>query len=129
MVHEAFEINKLTNDRDMYSYMQDQVRAHPELGLGGPSLRWLYLALSECRALARLPAPNLPCLTILGGDEAIVSFDRIRNRMAAWPGGRLHEVPGGRHELLMDTPDLRRDLFDQIRALYDSAGAQQRQSA
>lgn len=111
---EPFETNKLTADREMYAYMINQLEAHPELGLGGPSLRWLHEALAETRALADRPAPALPCLTLLGTDEDIVDTDRVRARMNAWPGGRLEVVPGGRHEVLMEDAATRSRLHEMI---------------
>lgn len=123
VLDEPFETNKLTNDRDMYQYMIDQSRAHPELGLGGPSLRWLHEALRETRNLARLPSPDLPCLTVAGTDEEIVDTARIRERMERWPGGRLDWIEGGRHEVLMETPEIRTAIFDDICRLFAAAGA------
>jgi lysophospholipase len=115
---EPFETNKLTNDPEMWDYMARQLRAHPELGLGGPSLRWLHEALIETRALARRPSPALPCLTLLGSDEEIVETARVQDRMARWPGGRLEIVEGGRHETLMDTPAMQTRLFSMLCAFY-----------
>jgi lysophospholipase len=119
---ESFEANKLTCDREMFEYMIHQARAHPELTIGGPSLRWLHEALRETLALSRQPSPDLPCLTLLGTEEDIVDIPRIRNRMAAWPGGRLEELEGGRHEVLMDTAAMRKRAFDLLAAHYDTAG-------
>lgn len=116
---EPFATNKLTNDRETYDYMARQLKAHPELGLGGPSLLWLHEALRETRDLAQRPSPDLPCLTLLGSDEQIVDVPRLRNRMAHWPGGHLEIVAGGRHETLMDTPDTRARLFSLICAFLD----------
>ena len=82
---EPFEVNKLTNDPEMYQFMIDQTLAHPDLGLGGPSLRWLYEALRECRDLARLPSPDLPCVTFLGSEEQIVTYRAFRTAWAAGP--------------------------------------------
>ncbi len=122
---EPFASNKLTNDAAMYQQMIDQARAHAELGLGGPSLRWLHQALRECLTLSRRLSPDLPCLTVMGEDEQIVDTARITQRMQNWPRSELHIVPGGRHEVLMDTADVRRDLFDRICALFDAqAGGQ-----
>ena len=121
VLEEPFETNKLTNDREMYEYMAQQLKAHPELGLGGPSLRWLHEALRETRDLARAPSPDLPCLTILGSDEQIVDVPRVIDRMAHWPGGHLEMVPGGRHETLMDTPDTRGRLLRQLCDFYGGA--------
>ena len=104
---EPFETNMLTNDRDMYQYLIDQTRAQPGLGLAGPSLRWLYTSLVETRALARMSSPDVPCLTVMGSDEEIVDIPAITTRMARWPGSRLEIIEGGKHELLMDTPETR----------------------
>ncbi|RKF14843.1 alpha/beta hydrolase [Roseovarius spongiae] len=124
VLHEPFETNKLTSDSQMYQYMIDQARAHPELGLGGPTLRWLYEALTECRALARLPSPELPCVTAIGDEEDIVDVARIEDRMDRWPDGRLLRFPGARHEVLMEGPEVREDLFDAICARFDAAARQ-----
>ncbi|MDZ7710295.1 MAG: alpha/beta hydrolase [Roseovarius sp.] len=122
VLSEPFETNKLTNDREMWDYMARQLEAHPELGIGGPSLRWLHEALREMRALAARPSPALPCLTVLGSDEDIVDAARIHDRMARWPGGRLEMVAGGRHETLMDTPAVQARLFAMICDFYADAG-------
>lgn len=117
---EPFETNKLTYDRDMYSYMQNHLRAHPELGLGGPSLRWLHEALRECRALSHLPSPDMPCKTVYGADEDIVDVPRIRDRMARWPGGQITEIAHVKHEVLMERAETRREI---VRSFCDFFGA------
>ncbi len=111
---EPFESNKLTRDSDMYNYMINHLREHPELGLGGPSLRWLNEALRETRDLSRLPSPELPCMTLLGSEEVIVDVPRIHNRMHNWAGSQLEIIPNGRHEVLMENAGLRADLAKRI---------------
>ncbi|MFD1343466.1 alpha/beta fold hydrolase [Litorisediminicola beolgyonensis] len=118
VVTESFESNLLTRDTEMYAYMRRQVTEVPELALGGPSLRWLNEALVECRELAQLPAPDLPCLTFLGTNERIVDTARIETRMARWPGGRLVHVDGGEHEVLMDDPKTRAEVLSEIVAHF-----------
>lgn len=118
---EPFETNKLTTDKDSYDYMIRQVEADPRLGLGGPSLRWLYEALRETRALARLPAPDLPCLTMLGTQEDIVDTVRIQHRVAGWPEAQLTMVEGARHEVLMEGPETRRRLTGDITDFFSQA--------
>ena len=118
---EPFETNKLTRDKDMYQLMVDQMHAQPGLALAGPSLSWLYEALHEMRVLSHLPSPDLPCLTILGSDEDIVDPSRIHDRMRRWPSGHLELIQGGRHEVLMDSPDMRGPVLQQITTFYDIA--------
>ncbi|CAM4254100.1 alpha/beta fold hydrolase [Palleronia rufa] len=102
-----FADNLLTTDPAQFARMARQTEAVPELALGGPSLGWLSEALMECRALAALPSPDTPCLTLLGTDEAIVDPVAVRARMARWPGGDLKVLDGARHECLMEAPSLR----------------------
>ncbi len=115
-----FDENELTNDPEMYAYMQNQVRAHPDLGLGGPSLRWVNEALWETRQLSTKPSPDVPTLTFLGSDESIVDPDRIKARMAKWPNGTLTLVPGGKHEMLMDGPKIAVPVLDAIAAHFNA---------
>ncbi|MDT8856704.1 alpha/beta hydrolase [Paracoccaceae bacterium Fryx2] len=114
-----FEDNVLTTDPEMYALMQRQVAEHPELGLGGPSLGWLRAALIECRALAALPAPDLPALTMIGSRERVVDPAPVQARMANWPKGRLEVVPGAEHEVIMETAAIRARFFDAACALFD----------
>lgn len=116
-----FEMNMLTRDADMHAHMVEQLRIHPALALGGPSLHWLFEALRECHALAAKPSPDLPCLTVLGSEESIVSLPAIEARMTDWPGAQLETVAGGRHELLMDTPATRAHVTDLLTTFWDRA--------
>ena len=115
---EPFDDNTLTRDRDMYTYMQRQMTAYPDLALGGPSLRWLNEALVEMAHLARRPPPSPPCLTYMGTRERIVCPERIEARMGSWPAGELRLVQGGEHEVLMDTPATRAMVFTGVAAHF-----------
>jgi len=117
-----FAENKLTADRDFYDYMRHQVQTHEGLKLGGPSMRWLNLALSETRALAARPAPDYPCLTLLGEAEAIVDPTRILTRMKDWPGGELMMLADARHEVLMEVPATRNAIFERLLPFMDAHG-------
>lgn len=110
--------NTLTSDPDMYAIMQEQLRKYPDLGLGGPSMTWLNEALRECLALSRMPSPATPCLTFLGTDEAIVSPSRIQDRMARWPNGELVIVQDGKHEVMLETPEIRRSVYEKTLAHF-----------
>ena len=113
-----FKDNMLTTDAEMYDMMRDQFLAHPELQLGGPSYVWLREALAETRHLSQRAAPNLICTTFVGTNERIVDVPRIHDRMAGWKGGQLREVEGGEHEVLMEIPELRTPIFDEIAHLF-----------
>ena len=114
-----FEGNVLTTDAETFAWMKAQLALHPELGLGGPSMRWLHEALLECRRLSALPSPALPALTFLGAREKVVDVPAIHRRMARWPGGTLAIVPDAEHEVLMETPAIRTAALDRIAALFE----------
>lgn len=115
-----FEDNMLTTDPEMFAYMKRQTDAHPELALGGPSLGWLDEALTECRALMAMDAPDLPTLTFLGTNERIVSKDAIVLYKKGWPRGTLEIVDGAEHEAMMEAPALRDRVFDMTAAHFAS---------
>ncbi len=117
---EEFEQNELTCDPVMFTYMRDQLRAHPDLGLGGPSVQWIGLALREMRKLSTMKTPNCPCFTGLGTDETIVSPERIKDRMASWPNGELAIYDGAKHEIMIELPETRDDFFAKSIALFDA---------
>lgn len=114
-----FDENTLTSDADMFDVLKAQAKAHPELTLGGPSLRWLNESLREMRALSHQPSPTIPCLTFLGTDEEIVDPARIRRRMATWTNGHLDVINGAKHEVMMETPQIRAHVFDAICSHFD----------
>lgn len=118
---EPFEDNMLTKDREMWDMMVDQLKAMPDLGLGAPSYQWLREALYDTLALARMPSPAQPCVTYLGTNERIVHIGRIEERMAKWPNGRLEIIEGGEHEVLMEGPEIRKCVFDDMVAFFDAA--------
>ncbi|NKX44293.1 alpha/beta fold hydrolase [Roseicyclus persicicus] len=116
-----FDDNPLTTDRDQFDYMSRQMRAYPELTLGGPSTLWVRAALRETEALMRRPAPDLPALGIVGSREKIVEPGAVAQRMQRWPRGRLLVIEGAEHEVLMESPARRRQTLDAILALFADA--------
>ena len=115
---EAAEANMLTRDAESFAWVRRQVEAHPELGLAAPSLHWVHEALRETRALARLPSPDTPCLTLLGDEEWVVDSARVHDRMRRWPGADFEIVEGGRHELLIEDAATRGARLDRIAAHF-----------
>jgi lysophospholipase len=118
-----FAGNTLTRDPDMFAAMQRQVRTHPALALGGPSVNWLIEGLKETRALSLRPAPAVACMTALGTAEKVVEVSRIRARMADWPGGRLDLYPEAEHEIMMEKPHHRERFMADAVALFEGARA------
>ena len=118
-----FEENTMTGNAKEYAYWQSQARAHPELMIGGVSFGWLNEALKECRALALMPSPAIPCLAFCGEADGDVDKEVIRTRMAHWPNGDYVLIPEGHHDLLSEQPEIREAVTDQILDLMGNSNA------
>jgi len=88
VLREPFDTNTLTRDKEMFERLQTQMRAHPDLALGGPTLHWLYESMTEMNRLASTASPDLPCLTFLGTSIArpaisiLIRGNRCRGRLS-----------------------------------------------
>ncbi|MEX2518012.1 MAG: alpha/beta hydrolase [Paracoccaceae bacterium] len=112
--HQAFEGNVLTGDAEHYAWFAKHLEAEPGFALGSPTLGWMAAALDESAALSQAPAPDGPMLMLLGEDESVVSPARIRAFVARNPACRLVELVGGRHEVFLETAEIRRILWAEI---------------
>lgn len=112
--------NTLTNDPKMWNYIREQVVAHPELGLGGPSFRWLTQAIKHTKRLSTRKPPAVPCLTFLGDQESIVDPQAIKSVMANWDNGTLTQLTNTKHEVLMELPVTRERAFKDALAHFDA---------
>lgn len=121
-----FEGNNLTSDKDGLDYMQRQTSAHPQLSLGAPTLQWATQAFAEMATLASMPSPEVPAIGFTGADEEIVENSAVARRMADWKNGQYQDLPGARHEIMMEQPDTQRSFFDATCALFEQAPARRR---
>lgn len=112
--------NVLTSDVSNFKLLQQQLKSHPELALGGPSLHWLNESLREMRLLSQRPSPDVPCITFLGTEESIVDPARVYQRMEQWSRGALTILENGRHEVLMEIPAIRNRVLDDSTKLFDA---------
>lgn len=115
-----FERNLLTGDAAEYAWLAAQLDGEPGFRLGGPSYAWVQAARVLCADLQAGALPDLPILTLLGQAERVVDAAVTRRLVARMPQGRLREVPGGRHELLMEGPALRESLLEEIHRFWQA---------
>ena len=120
VLREEFSANTLTRDQIMWDRLGQQMRAQPDLALGGPTLRWLNRSLREMRDLSKMPAPAVPTVAFLGTSEDIVDPHRIHTRMADWPNGTLHMIDKGEHEVMLEIPASRTLVFKTMIAHFDA---------
>jgi lysophospholipase len=120
VLRENFDVNTLTRDQDMWDRLVDQLTKYPDLGLGGPSIRWLGESLREMLHLSSRPSPKMPTATFLGTAEDIVDPERVKERMKRWPDGTLHMIENGEHEVMLEVPATRAFVYDTMVAHFDA---------
>ncbi len=116
----TFEKDALTSDEARYELWRQQLYACPHLAVGGPTWGWLAFAidLGE-RALKpkALKSVKIPVCVVQPGDD-----DRVWKQTNKWATkrmgrGRYVEVPGSKHEVIMETDDLRGAFLHEFDAL------------
>ena len=89
-----------------------------ELRRSGPTSGWLRAAYDSCVATTLSPdwmrALDLPVLALTAGDETVVHKASTDRMLAFLPDCQHHEFRDARHELLYETDQVTRDLWDHI---------------
>ncbi len=101
-----FNGNVLTGNPEQYARMGDQLRAHPELGLGGATIHWAREAAQEMEKMRTVPLPDIPMQVFMGSKETVIDTEAVKSRIPTLPDARLDIIPNGRHELWMETPEI-----------------------
>ena len=114
-----FEGNILTSDAARHQRTADIVAHGSFLGLGSATVAWLDAAFRLIDRFAQADCPRriaLPILIVAAGEDKVVDT-RVTARFAArLKAGRLIEIPGARHEILVE-----RDIFrDRFWAAFDA---------
>lgn len=114
----SFNENSLTSSLEGWTYMLRMMEIHPGLEIGGPSIHWLYEAMTETKELMAMAPPKHDLLVLVGSDERVVDKKDILDYMARWANGQTSIVTGARHEIMMETPEIRKRTHDIIDAFF-----------
>ena len=104
-----FELNTLTHDQVRWRRYRAQLEAWPELRVGGVTWAWLHFAMDGSAKASRDPrAARIGAkLTVVLADREHLVDNAATRAFAARAGARLVMVDGARHEILMETDELR----------------------
>lgn len=107
-VLQGFEGNVLTHDRAVFDWITAALLHEPRLRLGqAPTIGWLEAAAAEMRFIARHARPlGCPAMALIGTDERVVDAAALR-RLAPRLGLEVVEIPGARHEILLEAAPMR----------------------
>lgn len=108
-----FANNPLTSDRERFQRRLEDLRADPRLALGGVTYGWLKAAFDSIERVA-LPefarGLTLPLLIVRATEDRIVGRKAQKRFCRRAPDCRLVDIPGAKHELLVET-DAKRRIF------------------
>jgi len=119
---QPFTGNVLTHDRFRYERYMAQLKACPDLALGGPTWGWLDYALTAGAVLSRPLAAQgltLPLSFVAAGEDRLVLSASARRFAEAAPQGRYEEIPGAFHEIMMETDAVRAQFWGAFDALVE----------
>jgi lysophospholipase len=106
----SFPKDALTHDAARYARHQAQIRANPEIALGGITWGWTDFAFSACAFLRRtrgVEAISIPVTIVGAGDDSRVLAADEKSIAGRIPKGRYVEIEGAFHEILIETDDVR----------------------
>jgi lysophospholipase len=121
----TFEKDALTSDETRYEQWRQQLFACPHLAVGGPTWGWLAFGLDAGERSLKpkaLKAVRIPVAVVQAADD-----DRVWKQTNKWAAkrlgrGRYVEIPGAKHEVIMETDDKRGVFLEEFdaRAAYVS---------
>jgi lysophospholipase len=118
----AFAVNELTHDRARFERMQSLIAAWPDLALGQVTWSWVDSALTAMAWLRQAPEVErlaIPVVLLAAEKELLVDNAAIAAFAHRLPDGHFQRLERSRHELLMETDDIRAEtwrIFDSLAA-------------
>jgi len=115
-----FHSNIVTHDERRYRFTDQWFQADPRLALGGPTLGWGRQAV---RSMTTAAAPgylehiDLPLVLISAGEDALIDVRSHAAAAARLRHGEHFTIAGAKHEVMMETDDLRAlfwEAFDRL---------------
>lgn len=119
LIKRPFLNNALTSDPERFMRNQEMVQKFPELGLAGPTYRWVSSALETAYRINQpdyQSEPSVPVLIIAAGADRVVSTQAIERFASRTRNVSLAVINGAQHELLQESDFYR----EQALAAFDA---------
>lgn len=119
--HDWHEDIRMSEDNEIFS--SDPVRKEihnkwclhaPALQIGSPTFGWIKAATESGNILLCHDYSDftIPCLFATAGDEKLVDNDATRRLSEKIPNCRLINIPLSKHEIMMETDEIRNRFWD-----------------
>lgn len=115
----SFASNQVTSDTRRYERQAKLLADFPELGIGGPTVAWLFAA---CRAMDTVHDPDfhseitIPTLMICASNDTVVSNRASEDLGLRLRSGSATQITGAKHELLHERDIIREQFLAAFRA-------------
>jgi lysophospholipase len=122
---------RLGDEKDIFS--SDKVRnkihnawslAATELQIGNVTIKWVYETLKSCSILnkkSKNQKINTPVFIATSGQETLVDNKATQRFLDTLPHAELIEIPMAKHEILMETNEIRDVFLNKFYELIDKA--------
>jgi lysophospholipase len=122
---EVFEGNAVTHDAQHFARNNALFLAEPNLQIGGTTNGWLAGAFATMDSFIpeRLAKLKLPILVVSAEAETVISNDAHVRVVGQLPNAILRTIPGAKHEMLHERPDLRDQFWSHFDTWLDSLPA------
>ncbi len=120
---ENFKKNSVTHDKERFARAQALILSEPRLALAGVTLGWVTAALDAIDGFQRpsaLAHLKIPIVVLSAGEEEIVDNDSHQAVSRLLPNARAVMIEGAKHEILMETDDLRARFWAEFDQLADA---------
>lgn len=117
-----FKDNKLTSDIGRFQRWATYLNTTPELRVGSPTVSWVRQALWAMNYINRNARQlKIPGLIIAAGGDPIVD-PASNSKFAHMARIDYKVIPGALHEMLMETDEIRNQLFESIDQFFEKEG-------
>lgn len=117
---ENFKKNPVTHDKERHARCQGLIAEEPRLALAGPTVGWVAAAMDAIESFTQpgaLAHVRIPVLVATAGEEQLVDNASHPAVVEQLPEARHITIVGAKHEILMETDELRNQFwaeFDQL---------------
>ena len=125
---QSFEDNVVTSDPARYRRNVAILEAHPQLGIGPPSCRWLAEAFATIARVSRpehLTRITVPTLILAPTMDRLVPFSAQENLARKFRACQLIPIAGAQHEVFQDRDIFRAQALGAIAAFMPGSDAQE----
>lgn len=118
-----FEDNVLTTDPDRFAFNLYLAKSLPYARVGGPTYRWLCEAFTAMRRIGKVSDRiECPVRLFAGKEDHVVNIDRIE-QAAQEVNGAYRVYENARHELFMESQEIRSQVLDAVRELLKTGNS------